>query len=81
MFGDVRIYYGQSNKELLTLWENPIYQSEIESSPNNNICCFTVLLKYNFKQESCLFKTKDGKQQILNQYKISLQLLPVLQET
>lgn len=53
MFGDARFYYGQSNKELPVHWVRPIYKSEIESSINNYICCFTALLKYNLKQKRC----------------------------
>lgn len=51
LFGDVWICSGQSNMELPIRRVSPIYQSEIESSTNNNIRCFTVPQKYNFKQE------------------------------
>jgi sialate O-acetylesterase len=51
MFGEVWVCSGQSNMELPIRRVSPIYQSEIESSTNNNIRCFTVPQKYNFKQE------------------------------
>jgi Domain of unknown function (DUF303). len=50
LFGEVWVCSGQSNMELPMQRVSPIYPTEIANSTNNNIRCFTVPQKYNFKQ-------------------------------
>ena len=49
LFGDVWLCSGQSNMELPMSRVKPLYQAEIQNASNQNIRCFTVPQKYNFK--------------------------------
>ena len=63
-FGEVWVCSGQSNMELPMQRVSPVYQTEIANSTNNNIRCFTVPQKYNFKQAQVDFD--NGKWQTTN---------------
>ena len=55
LFGDVWLCSGQSNMELPMYRVKPKYEEVIKNSENNNIRCFAVPQKYNFKSEQTDF--------------------------
>jgi sialate O-acetylesterase len=57
LIGDVWICSGQSNMELPMRRVSPIYESEIASSANNYIRCFTVPQHYNFNRPQSDFNS------------------------
>ena len=57
LMGDVWVCSGQSNMELPMRRVSPIYEAEIANSTNNQIRCFTVPQRYNFKQTQTDFES------------------------